>query len=200
MRMRNPKDKEEVLNACEFYYEKEIGFKNENPVHLEVGMGKGDFVIGMAKKYPNINFIGMEKYSAVASIAIKKIKEENLSNVLVLVMDVANSIEELEGKIDLIYLNFSDPWPKDRHAKRRLTHHNQLKVYDSLFKNDCYIKMKTDNEDLFNYSIPSFKEYGYEIVDEIRDLHSTDMDNVMTEYEKKFSSIGTKIKYTYVKK
>lgn len=195
MRMRNPKDKEEILLSCDFYYENSNTFRNNNKIALEVGMGKGDFIIGMAKAFPDINFIGMEKYSSVASVAIKKINEEKLDNIRVLVMDVVNSIDLLSQSIDVIYLNFSDPWPKDRHAKRRLTHFNQLKVYDELFKCGKEIIMKTDNLDLFDYSLESLSDYGYEIVDKTYDLHALDYFNVLTEYEEKFSKKGETIKY-----
>ncbi len=195
MRMRNPKNKDEVLNNCNFYYNESNMFSDDKELHLEIGMGKGNFVMGMADTYNNINFIGMEKYSAVASIAIKKMSDDNITNLKVMVMDVVNSVDLLEGKIDKIYLNFSDPWPKDRHAKRRLTHENQLKVYDKLFKGKKIIEMKTDNDSLFEYSLESLKCYGYDIVDCSYDLHSTDKFNIMTEYEEKFSNQGVKIKY-----
>lgn len=195
MRMRNPKDKDIVLNNCNFYYEKDKGFNNDNIICLEIGMGKGDFIIKKALKNPNINYIGVEKYSSVASVAIKKIQNYELENIKVLVMDAKNLTEILENKIDTIYLNFSDPWPKKRHAKRRLTSEDFLKVYDKLFKSDKKIIMKTDNDDLFNYSIESLKEYGYKLEKIIYDLHSTDMENEETEYETKFSNQGIKIKY-----
>ncbi len=200
MRMRALKNRNEILEDCDFYYSKENTFENKNEVHLEVGMGKGDFIIGMAKAYPNINFIGMEKYSSVACVAIKKIKEENLTNVKVLVMDVADSVDLLKKSVNKIYLNFSDPWPKDRHAKRRLTHKNQLKIYDELFIGKNEIIMKTDNDDLFNYSVESFKDYGYKIIELIKDLHSTDKFNVVTEYETKFGNKGFTIKYVHIEK
>ncbi len=196
MRMRNPKDKDIILKNCDFYYEGE--FKNDFPIYLEIGMGKGDFIIGMAKAYPNINFIGVEKFSSVASIAIKKITNENLNNVKVLIMDIKDSIPVLTEKIDRIYLNFSDPWPKERHAKRRLTHTEQLRIYDLLFKGINEIIMKTDNDDLFEYSLTSFKDYGYKIKEIYYDLHSEDIFNVLTEYEDKFSKKGVKIKYVHV--
>lgn len=200
MRMRAPKDREEILSNCDFYFSELTKFENNNPVYLEVGMGKGDFLIQMSKEFPDINFIGMEKFSSVACVAIKKLEKENLSNVRIIVMDVADSTELLNKYIDRIYLNFSDPWPKDRHAKRRLTHENQLKVYDKLFKGENEIIMKTDNDDLFNYSVESFSNYGYEIVELIKDLHSTDKFNIKTEYENKFSNKGFKIKYVHIKK
>ncbi len=197
MRLRNPKNKKEVLDNCSFYYNEDNTF-NSNPLYLEIGMGKGNFIMGMAKNFPNINFIGLERYEAAASIAIKKIEKEDITNLKVMVMDVVNSVELLKGKVDKIFLNFSDPWPKDRHAKRRLTHINQLKVYDELFKDNKIIEMKTDNDDLFVYSLESFKEYGYEIEEISYDLHNEDKFNVKTEYEEKFSNEGIRIKYVRV--
>ncbi len=197
MRMRNPKDKDEVISSCDFFYE---GFNNDNPVHLEIGMGKGKFILEMALKYPNINFIGVEKYSSVASVAIKRIREIKPDNLRILIMDAKKLEEILKGKVDTIYLNFSDPWPKDRHAKRRLTARNFLESYDILFKGSPHIVMKTDNDNLFQYSLESFKEYGYKINKISYDLHSETLDNVETEYEEKFSKNGIKIKYVDVSK
>ena len=195
MRMRNPKDKDEVISSCDFFYD---GFNNDNPIHLEIGMGKGKFILEMALKYPNINFIGVEKYSSVASVAIKKIREIKPDNLRILIMDAKNLEEILKEKVDTIYLNFSDPWPKDRHAKRRLTARNFLESYDKLFKGNPHIVMKTDNDNLFQYSLESFKEYGYKINKISYDLHSETLDNVETEYEEKFSKEGIKIKYVDV--
>ena len=197
MRMRNPKDKDEVISSCDFFYD---GFNNDNPIHLEIGMGKGKFILEMALKYPNMNFIGVEKYSSVASVAIKKIREIKPDNLRILIMDAKNLEEILKGKVDTIYLNFSDPWPKDRHAKRRLTARNFLESYDKLFKGSPHIVMKTDNDNLFQYSLESFKEYGYKINKISYDLHSETLDNVETEYEEKFSKEGIKIKYVDVSK
>ena len=197
MRMRNPKDKDEVINSCDFFYD---GFNNDLPIHLEIGMGKGKFILEMALKYPNINFIGVEKYSSVASVAIKKIREYKPSNLRILIMDAKNLSEVLEGKVDTIYLNFSDPWPKERHEKRRLTSRNLLENYDKLFKGRPHIIMKTDNDKLFEYSLNSFKEYGYKINRISYDLHRENIDNVETEYEEKFSKDNIKIKYVDVSK
>ncbi len=198
--MRNPKDKDLVLGNCDFYYDENNSFENNNDIHLEIGMGKGDFIIGMAKAFPMINFIGIEKYPAVASIAIKKIGKENLSNLKVIVADVVTCEELLKGKISKIYLNFSDPWPKDRHAKRRLTHENQLKIYDVFFESLRLIEMKTDNTDLFEYSLWALENYGYNLEFISYDLHSENKFNIMTEYETKFSSEGIKIKCLIAKK
>lgn len=198
MRMRNPKGKDELLEKCDYYYDG--SFNNDNKICLEIGMGKGNFILNMAIKNPNINFIGVEKYSSVASVAIKKINEVKPENLKILVGDISKYEELLKGKIDTIYLNFSDPWPKDRHAKRRLTSLNYLKLYDTLFKKDAKIIQKTDNDNLFEFSLDSYKEYGYSIDNISYDLHSENIDNVMTEYEEKFSKIGIKIKYVQVSK
>ena len=195
MRMRNPKYKDEVIKNCKFLISDEINFEKEAPIHIEIGMGKGNFILNMALNNPNINFIGIEKYSSVASVAIKKIMDYDLPNLKVIISDVANLHELLAKKIDVIYLNFSDPWPKARHEKRRLTSEIFLKLYDNFFRGKCMIIQKTDNEDLFNYSVESIKNYGYNIEEISYDLHSTNIPNIMTEYEEKFSNQGIKIKY-----
>ena len=195
MRMRNPKDKDEVISSCNFLIKDEVSFDRNLPLHIEIGMGKGDFILNMAINNPDINFIGIEKYSSVASIAIKKIRDYNLPNLKIIISDVVNLEELLFKKVSVIYLNFSDPWPKDRHAKRRLTSENFLKLYDNLFKDKCVIFQKTDNDNLFSYSLDSLKNYGYLIEEVSYDLHSTNIFNIMTEYEKKFSEQGIKIKY-----
>lgn len=193
--MRNPKYKDEVINNCTFLIKDEIYFENNNPLHIEIGMGKGNFILNMAINNPEINFIGIEKYSSVASVALKKMMEYNLPNLRVIISDVQNLEELLKNRVAVIYLNFSDPWPKDRHSKRRLTSVNFLKLYDSFFKDRCIIVQKTDNDDLFSYSLDSLKGYGYDIEEISYDLHSTNIPNVMTEYEDKFSKQGVKIKY-----
>ncbi len=198
MRMRNPKDKDFLLETCDYYFNG--SFSDSHGISLEIGMGKGKFILDMALKYPNINYIGLEKYSSVASRAIKKINEYKPKNLKIMIGDIADNLETLEKKIDTIYLNFSDPWPKDRHAKRRLTSIEHLKMYDNLFKGRKRIVQKTDNDDLFAYSLECFKEYGYEIVKISYDLHNDDIPNITTEYEEKFSKQGIKIKYVEVVK
>jgi len=195
MRMRNPKYKDEVINSCMFLIKDEINFEKNQPLHIEIGMGKGNFILNMAINNPDINFIGIEKYSSVASVAIKKMMEYNLPNLKVIISDIVNLEEVLKNKVDVIYLNFSDPWPKARHEKRRLTSPNFLKLYDEFFKDKCVIIQKTDNDELFDYSVDSIKNYGYDICEISYDLHSTQIPNIMTEYEEKFSSQGIKIKY-----
>ena len=195
--MRNPKDKDEILNGCDYY---EGSFENNNPVCLEIGMGKGQFILNMALNNPNVNYIGVEKYSSVASVAIKKINEYKPSNLKVLIGAIASIEDLLDKKIDTIYLNFSDPWPKDRHAKRRLTSINYLQIYDQLFKDKPHIIQKTDNDLLFQFSLEEYKKYGYHINNISYDLHSENIPNIMTEYEEKFSNMGIKIKYVDVSK
>lgn len=200
MRMRNPKDKDLLIETCDYFYSEENSFTNNNPIHLEIGMGKGKFILEMALNNPDINFIGVEKFSSVASVAIKRINEYKPSNLKILIGDIANLTELLNKKIDVIYLNFSDPWPKDRHAKRRLTSINYLKYYDDLFKGSPHIIQKTDNDKLFEYSLEQYKEYGYKVNRISYDLHSEDIPNVETEYEERFSSMGVKIKYVDISK
>ena len=199
MRMRSPKNKNEILNSCNFYLDENL-FNNDNPIHMEIGMGKGNFILQNALNNPNINYIGVEKYSSVAALAIKKIQEYELDNLKIIISDAIDLTEYLYHKIDVIYLNFSDPWPKKKHAKRRLTHENYLRYYDNLFKNKKVIIMKTDNIDLFKYSKESFIEYGYKVLNESLDLNNTDISNYLTEYEEKFIKNNIKIKYIKVEK
>ena len=166
-------------------------FGNNNPIHIEIGMGKGNFIINNAIKYPNINFIGIEKYDSVMVKAIRRLEELDLPNLRLIRMD-ANNIEEVFDKeIDQIYLNFSDPWPKERHAKRRLTSPNFLAKYSNIFKSTNRITMKTDNRKLFEYSIQMFNENNFRIDEISLNLYEDDIkDNIPTEYEIKFSSQG----------
>lgn len=208
MRLRNVKDASNIVNNCQYliknYKEykgkyKEI-FNNSNPIHIEIGMGKGNFIIGMAKKYPNINFIGIEKYDSVIVRAIEKIDEE-IPNLKLIRMDATEIEEVFDKEIDTIYLNFSDPWPKNRHEDRRLTSLKFLKRYDVVFKNTKNIIMKTDNRKLFEYSLISFVSYNYKLEDISLDLYKDDIkDNVQTEYEKKFHTMGFPIYKMIVKK
>ena len=168
MRLRNIKDADKIIEKSKYIilnpeqYKGKYSklFNNQNPIYLEIGMGKGDFIIGMAKKYPNINFLGIEMYDSVIVKAIEKLENENLNNLKLIRMD-ANKIEDVFDKeIDLIYLNFSDPWPKNRNAKRRLTHERFLDKYENIFKTNKVIYMKTDNTSLFEFSIESLSQYG----------------------------------------
>jgi tRNA (guanine-N7-)-methyltransferase len=174
-----------------------ILFNNTNPIHIEIGMGKGQFIIEKSKMNPNINYIGFEKYTSVLSRALDKIdKEENLENLVVVRADVEGILDIFgENEVNRIYLNFSDPWPKERHAKRRLTHINFLKKYNIILNRASNIIFKTDNEPLFDFSIEQIQEYGLDIKKITRDLHNSQylLGNVMTEYERKFVSVGKPI-------
>lgn len=202
MRLKKVKNAKERVEASEYFVcnpKDNIGrwqevFKNENPIHIEIGMGKGKFIINMAKTYPNINFIGIEKYDSVMVKALNILDEEEKIPNLKLVLTDANDIEEVfKNDVDRIYLNFSDPWPKSKHEKRRLTSKNFLEKYDNVFKGKKEIFQKTDNFDFFEYSRKSFLEYGYEIKNLTYDLHNEDIFNIQTEYEEKFSAKGVKI-------
>lgn len=165
-------------------------FMNHHPIHIEIGMGKGNFIIGMALKYPDVNFIGIEKYDSVLVRALDKL-DEPLSNLKFIRMDATMIEKVFDHEIDVIYLNFSDPWPKKRHAHRRLTSPEFLKRYDTLFKEQKNIVMKTDNRKLFEYSLMSFNEYGYHFDELSLNLYQDDLtDNVQTEYERKFHELG----------
>ncbi len=169
-------------------------FKNNNPIHLEVGTGKGQFIIEKAKLNPNINYIGIEKYNSVLIRAIQKLDNIIIPNLYFINEDAIDIESFFESEIDIVYLNFSDPWPKKRHANRRLTSELFLKRYDSIFLSKPHIIMKTDNQLLFEYSLKTLTDYGYKLVDLSLNLHQTDVsDNIMTEYEEKFSSKGAVI-------
>ena len=198
MRMRNPKNMDEILNSCNYFLTEDL-FNNNNDICLEIGMGKGNFLLGMCLNHPNINYIGVEKYSSVICSAIKKINEYELDNLKILNIDIMDIPQYLYGIIKTIYLNFSDPWPKKRNTKRRLTSENFLKLYDNLFKDEKHIILKTDNDDFYEFSKESLLSYGYKIINETYDLHNSDItDSPKTEYEEKFSSQGVKIKYIEV--
>ena len=152
-------------------------FKNDKPIHLEIGMGKGDFIIEHAKTNPNVNYIGLEKFPSVLIQAADKLGDTHLDNLYLLLVDAA-TLEEIfeENEIDKIYLNFSDPWPKARHAKRRLTSSSFLKSYQKILKEKGLVEFKTDNRELFEYSVQSMNNYGMEILDLTFDLHHRNID------------------------
>lgn len=174
-------------------YDEIKSFITKQPIHIEVGMGKGDFIIGMAKQFPEINFIGIEKYETVLAVALKKIDKEQLPNLKVMCVD-AEHLKDifLENSVETVYLNFSDPWPKKKHVKRRLTHENYLKLYQYILDPNGNIIMKTDNRSLFEYSLVSLNQYDMNLLDVCLDLHHSEgyETNVMTEYERKFSQKG----------
>ena len=173
-------------------------FGNENPIHIEIGMGKGQFIMKLAKEHPDINYIGIERYSSVLLRALQKMEIEPLPNIRFLCMD-ASIITEVFDKEEVakIYLNFSDPWPKDRHARRRLTSHEFLDRYDLFLAADGRLEFKTDNQDLFTFSLEEIETSDrWHLNASTRDLHhdpSMNEGNIMTEYEEKFSSKGNPI-------
>ena len=202
MRLKNVKGANEIIIKGLYYVEDPYinkgnwnkVFNNDNPIYIEIGIGKGKFIVENALKYPNINFIGIEKYDSVLVRAIQKSNELELNNLKLVRMDAKRIEEVFDHEVDRIYLNFSDPWPKDRHYKRRLTSYVFLDKYEHIFKNNKYIIMKTDNINLFNFSLESLTNHGYNIEFMTNDLHSlNDADNIMTEYEEKFSNKGIKI-------
>ncbi|MFD2869575.1 tRNA (guanosine(46)-N7)-methyltransferase TrmB [Kurthia populi] len=171
-------------------------FGNDNPLHIEVGTGKGQFITGMAKANPNINYIGIELFDSVIVIAAKKAVEAGQPENLRLLNVNGSKLEEYfaKGDVSQVYLNFSDPWPKTRHAKRRLTHANFLSLYEKVLVDNGEIHFKTDNRGLFEFSLMSLTDYGMKLKLVSLDLHNDDVeDNIMTEYEEKFSSKGQPI-------
>ena len=205
MRLRNITGCREMIGESEFVvHEPETmkgkwreAFGNDHPVYVEIGMGKGRFLMDMARLYPEINFIGIEKYSSVLLRAVEKQDELQLPNLRFIRMDAEN-INEVFGKdeVDRIYLNFSDPWPKDRHAKRRLTSRQFFARYDQMLKKEGRVEFKTDNKALFDFSVEEVKKAGWILEECTYDLHNDtrlNEGNVMTEYEKKFSELGNPI-------
>lgn len=169
-------------------------FGNENPIHIEIGMGKGQFIMQLAKEHPDINYIGIERYSSVLLRALQKMEIEPLPNIRFLCMD-ASIITEVfdEEEVAKIYLNFSDPWPKERHAKRRLTSRQFFERYDKILAGNGVVEFKTDNDDLFAFSMEEVAEAGWTLDAHTFDLHHDPVlneGNIMTEYEEKFSSLG----------
>lgn len=207
MRLRNVRgSREAIQKSCYVVHEEETQasrwheiFGNQNPIHIEIGMGKGRFLVELAGRNPQINYVGIEKYSSVLVRALEKLEQTQppLANVRFVRMD-AEAIAKVfaEGEVDRIYLNFSDPWPKDRHAKRRLTSVEFLSRYDRILKPEGQVEFKTDNRPLFDFSVESVREAGWRLQSLTYDLHHDPglcEDNVMTEYEERFSSAGNPI-------
>lgn len=207
MRLRNVKNKKEIMdnslylvkNPKEYKGNWSSLFNNSNPIYIEIGMGKGKFIIDNALKYPNINFIGIEKYDSVIAKSLQKIPE-GLNNLVMVRWDALYINDIFSKEIDRIYLNFSDPWPKKRHHLRRLSSRVFLEKYEDIFKNSKVIVMRTDNRDLFQYSLVSFSEFGYTLEEVSLDLHTDNMPEITTEYEDKFSKDGMPIYYVYCHK
>ncbi len=214
MRMRKKKHGAERTAACNEILispdalptsDPKVFFPDSKPLHLEIGCGKGDFAVGMAAKYPEYNWIAMERISDVACIALEKAMEDKGSrpdNLRFLIGDARNVAEWFPAaSVDCLYLNFSDPWPKKGYAKRRLTHAGFLSLYKSVIKPGGMLKLKTDNEGLFDFSLEQFAECGLTVEWQTRDLHRSEQagDNVMTEYERNFSSMGQVIYSAWVR-
>ncbi len=199
MRLKKVKNAEAILNDSPNFFTFETLPKLSN-AHLEIGVGKGDFIIAMAKKFPTINFIGIEKEQSVLVKAIRKLESEELTNVYLLATDALTIGDNLQN-IDKLYLNFSDPWPKKKHHKRRLTAKPFLEVYQKILQDDGLIVLKSDNDGFFASSLVSMNNYNMEFITVILDLHNSSLqeENIMTEYEHKFSKQGFKIKYLQAK-
>ncbi|GMQ61504.1 tRNA (guanosine(46)-N7)-methyltransferase TrmB [Vallitalea maricola] len=204
MRLRNVKGSDKKVSEHSRIIENEKDYKgkwnekfgNDNPIHIEIGMGKGKFITTLAKNNPNINYIGFEKFTKVLVRALDNLEDEELDNVYAIRMDVEQILDVFEeGEIERIYLNFSDPWPKDRHAKRRLTHHDFLERYEKVLSPNGRICFKTDNKNLFEFSLEEIEKYGWKTEKVTRHLHNSDYveGNTMTEYEEKFVSLGLPI-------
>lgn len=211
MRLRNIPGAARIVGSSPFVVQDYKGhkgkwneiFRNENPIRIEVGMGKGRFIMDMARLYPDINFVGIERYDSVLLRAVQKMEDlisetgTGLPNLRFLCMDARELPEVFAlGEVDLVYLNFSDPWPKDRHAKRRLTSREFLKRYEQILAPGHYMEFKTDNVGLFDFSLEEVREAGWCLEASTHDLHGHKemvRGNVMTEYEEKFSGMGNKI-------
>lgn len=205
MRLKHVKGAEEKMLTSEHIIQEPKTYKGKwkedmpsaEKLCVEIGMGKGRFLIDMASLHPETLYVGIEKFSSVMIRAVEKQEELELENIRLIRFD-AEGIEEIfdNSEVDIIYLNFSDPWPKDRHAKRRLTSPQFLERYKKILSADGHIEFKTDNMDLFEYSVESIKESGWIITEITRDLHNDEKmneGNVMTEYEERFSSKGNPI-------
>lgn len=170
-------------------------FGNDHPVHIEIGTGKGRFITGMAKANPHINYIGIELFKSVIVYALDRLIEADLPNLRLMNVNAVDLRDYFaKGDVDQVYLNFSDPWPKTRHEKRRLTYKTFLSTYEDILVDKGEIHFKTDNQGLFEYSLMSFSQYGMLLKYVNLDLHNSSYEgNIMTEYEEKFSSLGSRI-------
>lgn len=205
MRLRNVKGSREQIAASAYTIKDADSLKGQwatqfqdgKPIQLEIGMGKGKFIMALAEKNPHIHYIGIEKYSSVLVRALEKMEERPLENLHFIRMDAENIVDVFaKGEVDKIYLNFSDPWPKDRHAKRRLPSREFLARYDVILKKDAFLEFKTDNRELFDFAVEELEPAGWEADFITYDLHADEKlmeGNVMTEYEEKFSAMGNPI-------
>lgn len=200
MRLRNLKNKENIIENSDYIIEDYKDYKgnfqklfgNNNPIYIEIGMGKGKFIVNNALENPDINFIGIEKQDNIIARALLWIPKD-IPNLKIIRMNALEIDEVFDKEIDLIYLNFSDPWPKVRQNKRRLTSNIFLDKYDKIFRDKKTIYLRTDNEELYRYSIEMLSSYGYSLYDVTFDLHKDFQDIITTEYEDKFVKQGNKI-------
>lgn len=202
MRLRNNKDAKGIITNSEYVINNPKDYKgkwntifnNKNKLYIEIGCGKGDFIIANAINHPENNYIAIEKYDTVLMYAVKKI-DKDIPNLRFIRMDALEINEVFDKEVDLIYLNFSDPWPKDRHAKRRLTSVQFLNRYEKILTKEGGITFKTDNRPLFDFSLEQIEEGKWVMVNHTFDLHNSEYveGNVMTEYEEKFSKMGNPI-------
>ncbi len=211
MRLRNIKGSEKIVdehfktvnNYTEYKGRWKELFGNDKPIHIEIGIGLGGFIIQKAMKNKDVNYIGIERTTGALARVVKKIDEceEKLDNIYIVLANAIDlkSIFE-DDEISKIYLNFSDPWPKARHEKRRLTHNNFLDMYSDILKSNAYLQFKTDNDGLFDFSIECMEKSKFSIVEKSTDLHNSNYlpENIMTEYEKKFSEKGKNINYVLI--
>ena len=207
MRLRNVKNKEEIMNSSNYlikdYFDHKGKwsklFNNSNPIYIEIGMGKGQFIINSALNNPNVNYIGIEKFDSVIVKSLQKVPD-GINNLFMIRADALDIDQIFDHEIDKIYLNFSDPWPKNRHHLRRLSSKIFLDKYENIFNGKKNIEMRTDNRDLFQYSLVSFSQHNYIIDDISLDLHTDNMPVVTTEYEDKFSKLEMPIYFVEVSK
>ena len=204
MRMRRKKHREERMECCselmikdilEYKYDIKAVFDEDKPLYIEIGCGKGGFISETARQNPDVNFIAFEKNLDVLVLAMEKVQQMGLKNVKFVSGD-AQALGDMEtkSKVQRIYINFCDPWPKAGHKKRRLTHENYLLIYKRLVGQGGEIHFKTDNRGLFEFSLNSFADFGLKLKNITLDLHSSNFEgNVMTEYEKLFSEKGQPI-------
>lgn len=199
------KDANKIINRSEYLIKDPTNYKNNwstyfnnnHPIHLELGTGRGDFIINMAKKYSSINFIGIELNESQVAFAAKRLEGSNLPNLKLICMD-AQKLDTIFGKeINTIYLTFSEPWPKKKDEKKRFTHISYLKLYDKIFKKNKHIILKTDNKGLFAYSLESLSQYWYSFDKVSLDLHrdERELNTVMTDFEKQYFKEGRPIYY-----
>ncbi len=209
MRLRNITGSREMIAESRFVIHEPKEYKgkwrelfgNSHPLRIEIGMGKGRFIMDQARMNPDINYLGIEKYSSVLLRGIQKMETDPLPNLYFIRMEAEEITDVFDREeVDRIYLNFSDPWPKDRHAKRRLPSREFLRRYDEILIKDGVIEFKTDNHDLFRFALEELDLAGWKLLQMTEDLHHDEemlSGNVMTEYEEKFSALGNPI-YKYV--